>query len=858
MTPERFHAAVKDAFARAVALDAGDRDSFLAGLRYEHPEVAEEVQELLRHHDPDDTFLEDSVMDRLAGEAPDTGALVGQRLGRFTIRALIASGAMGAVYEAEQDEPRRAVAVKVLRAGAMSPRALRRFRYEAEVLGLLKHPGVAQIYEAGTHADGALTAPYFAMELVPNARPFTRYVREERLPTAEALRLFLDVCRAVHHGHQKGVIHRDLKPANILVGTSGQPKVIDFGVARAVGNETPDAGTVGTLAGQFVGTLQYMSPEQLRPGGDDLDVRTDLYALGVVLYELVCGQPPHDLSGLTIVEAADLLRRRRVPLAGARERSARGDLEAVIAKATEPERTRRYQSAQALAEDIERYLRSEPVLAARPGLWRQFRLFARRRAGTVAAVGAIAVALVIATSVSVWFAVAAGHARAAETSAKEEAERSALRASRVVTLLRDMIALGESGADATVTGMLDEAADRLDAGIEEDPLVEASLRLAIGQTFHGLGRYAEAERQLRAALAGREASLGIASTPTLEAASALALTLAERGRLAEAMELTERARRTLEADEDADPQRLAGALVSRAQLAWRLGRPTDALALYDRAGRLYDEGSAEWIDVGLRRAEIFLEAGRADEAARVLQRLSPKSRAAATVDRRRLGRLLAQAARGLGNIELATRRLAELVAENRLDLGPLHPETLRSIAELERTRAVEGDAAAAAARLADLVAGAEVTLAPGRPVLAELRAAQAWCLRRAGLVREAEDVLRQRVTDLAAADTADRPSVISAVLDVIDLMLERGATAPAGALAAEIRRTSAQIFPADSAPRARATVLQAQADRLARVPERVSRPELDEARAVLALQLGVANPVTRRADELLSDPAGPQ
>jgi len=442
VTTDAFHAAVKSAFAEAVALEGDRRRDFLLVLRRREPEVAAEIEELLRHHDPDDTFLESSVVDRLeSAGGPGAEALVGTRIGRYRLTGLIASGSMGAVYEAEQDEPRRAVAVKVLRAGAMSPRALRRFRYEAEILGRLRHPGVAQIYEAGTHADGALTAPYFAMELVPEARPLTRFVRESELSLEDTLALVAEVCHAVHHGHQKGVIHRDLKPANILVGSGGQPKVIDFGVARAV--DVDPSATSGTVGGQVVGTLQYMSPEQLRPGLDDIDVRTDVYALGVVLYELVCGGPPHDLEGLSFVEAADVVRRRPMPLAGARRREARGDLEAIIAQATESDRHRRYQSAEALAEDLERFLRSEPVSASRPGLWRQFQLLARRRGRTVAAVSAVAAALVGATAVSVWFSFEAERARASETAARLEAQASAERATRVVSLLRDMITMGD-------------------------------------------------------------------------------------------------------------------------------------------------------------------------------------------------------------------------------------------------------------------------------------------------------------------------------------------------------------------------------------------------------------------------------
>jgi eukaryotic-like serine/threonine-protein kinase len=844
------HEAVKAAFAQALDRAADERTAFLESLRRREPEIAAEVEELLGHHDPNDSFLESSIVERLADETPRAETLVGRRIGRYRLTRLIAAGSMGAVYEAEQEEPKRAVAVKVLRAGSMSPRTLRRFRYEAEVLGRLRHPGVAEIYEAGTQADGALLTPYFAMELVPEARPITEHARERSLSLAESLELFMQVCRAVHHGHQKGVIHRDLKPANILVGSSGQAKVIDFGVARAV--DADPAATGGTLGGQLVGTLQYMSPEQLRPGADDLDVRTDVYALGVVLFELVTGEAPHDLDGLSFVEAADLLRRRPMPMAGARRREARGDLEAIISQAADADRRRRYQSAEALAEDVGRYLRSEPVRASRPSLWRQFQLFARRRAGTVAAAAAIAAALVGATVVSVWFSFEADRARAAETIARVEAQRSAERAERVVSLLRDMISLGESGADASVAVMLEEAVSRLDAGLEEDPLVEASLREAIGQTLHGLGRLQAAETQLRAALGLHEQTLGPAAPESLRGASALAMTLAERGKLGEAIALAERSAAALE---PASSPRLVGeSLVARAEVARRIGRPADADELFGRALRVLDRQSPMWVQAGLARAETRLEAERWSAASETVRDLLRFMDDQSLSDRRRAARILAIASRGLGRLEIAEQQLANLSIRNRADLGPAHPETLRTVAAWHETRAIigpQGAASAAADAIGTLTESAAATLEPGRPVLAELRTASARALELAGRDAEAENVLRRRATSLAMADTADRPSVVSAVLDLAELMSRRGAHAPAAALASEIRRTNRSMFPEGCVPRARAVVLLAEAGGPAgRTP--APYDELAEARRTLETQLGPDHALTRRAAALLA------
>ena len=696
------------------------------------------------------------------------------------------------------------------------------------------------------------------MELVPDARPVTRYARDTGMSLEARLLLFVKVCRAVHHGHQKGVIHRDVKPANILVGESGQPKVIDFGVARAV--EADPSGAVGTLGGQLVGTLQYMSPEQLRPGGDDVDVRTDVYALGVVLYELVCDEPPHDLSGLSLVEAADLLRRKRTPFAGAVNRAARGDLEAVIAKATEPERQRRYQSAEALAADVERYLRNEPVEASRPGLWRQLTLLARRRGKTVAAVSGVAAALVGATLVSLWFALAAEQAREAETLAKLEAERSAERASRVVTLLRDMLAVGEAGADASVAGMLNEAIVKLDEGIEEDPLVEAAIRLAIGQTMHRLGRYAPAERQLRAALALRSEGLGPSAPATLEAAGALAQTLAERGMLTEARALAERMTEAYAASPVAEPERVASALLVRAELARRLGQPADALERYRRAGRLLPPGSPDRVGAALARAELFLEQARPERAQTALRAIDQTPGAPSLEQRRRAERLAAAALRQRGELLDAGVALSDLAIRNRNDLGPLHTETLLVQADALLVRALSGDAAGAAEEAVAMTSSAESALEPGRPVLASLRRTHGRVLQLAGDHERAVGILRQRVTRLAAAGGSDRPSVAVAALDMIDALLETArassgddaerATAGAAALAAEIGRTCRELFPEGSVPIARAVVLGAEAAKLAG-KEALDIGALRRARVALTYQLGDEHPLTRRAATLL-------
>ena len=286
------------------------------------------------------------------------------RIGPYKISAIIGQGGMGTVYKAMQESPRRAVALKVVKRGVVSRSARKRFEYEAQTLGRLRHENIAQIYEAGTHESDGGSQPYFAMEYIPNARSITEYAQEKRLGTKERLALFSKVCEALQHGHQKGIIHRDLKPGNILVTGNGVPKVIDFGVARSTDSDMAFT-TLRTEVGQLIGTLQYMSPEQCEADPADIDTRSDVYALGMVLYELLTDTPAYDLKNAAIHEAVRVIREEEPTRLSSVNRSLRGDIETMTFKALQKNRDFRYQSATELGQDIARYLRDEPI-AARP------------------------------------------------------------------------------------------------------------------------------------------------------------------------------------------------------------------------------------------------------------------------------------------------------------------------------------------------------------------------------------------------------------------------------------------------------------------------------------------------------------
>jgi len=348
--------------------------------------------------------------------------LLGSVVGGVTILRVIADGGMGRVYEGRQDKPRRAVAVKVMRPGITSPSMARRFQYEAEVLGRLQHPGIAHIYAAAMHTVAGSEVPYFVMEYIHDAKPLTEYVTDLSLPIRARLELFRTVCQAVAHGHQKGVIHRDLKPNNILVDGAGQPKVIDFGVARATDSDMALT-TMQTDVGQLIGTLQYMSPEQFEADPNNIDIRSDVYALGVILYELLAGQPPYDLKKKALLEVARVVREVDPTPISQLNKTLGRELGVIAGKCLHKDRGHRYSSAAELADELGRHLAGEPIMATPPRLWDAIVRLSRRHKTAAIAFTGIAICLLVAIIGISVFAVRAELAR-------EDADRQRLIANR--------------------------------------------------------------------------------------------------------------------------------------------------------------------------------------------------------------------------------------------------------------------------------------------------------------------------------------------------------------------------------------------------------------------------------------------
>jgi tetratricopeptide (TPR) repeat protein len=561
MEPERWRE-IERVYQLAREQAPGRRAAFLEQTCGRDEELRLEVESLLSHADGAEEYFEAAVLEvaaharDLPGVAVGTtgrtvpqgpGETAGTAIGRYRLLRKIGEGGMGEVWLAEQEEPvRRRVALKLVKAGMNTREVIARFESERQALALMDHPAIAKVFDAGSRPRGG---PYFVMEYVAGI-PITDYCDNNRLSIRQRLELFIQVCEGVHHAHQKAIIHRDLKPSNILVvevDGRAAPKIIDFGVAKALTQKLTED-TMFTRAGALVGTPVYMSPEQANWTSEDIDTRTDVYSLGVILYEVLAGVPPLEMRKIAFVELLRRLReeepakpsariraldrdaavelaheRQTVPLALSKQ--IRGDLDLIALKALDKDRSRRYGSPSDLAADIRRYLKDEAVLAAPPTAVYRARKFARRYRGGLAVAIAFVLVLILAAGVSIWQSVRA-------TRQRDRADTEAAVAQAVNDFLQnDLLAQASANKqagpaakpdpDLKVRTALDRAALRIAGRFDRQPEVEAAIRDTIGQAYTDLGLYPDARTQLERAVDVERRMFGAENPKTLKTISRL-------------------------------------------------------------------------------------------------------------------------------------------------------------------------------------------------------------------------------------------------------------------------------------------------------------------------------------------------
>jgi serine/threonine protein kinase len=553
-------------FAEAIQLSPGERAAYLSQACGTDEPLRQRVERLLKAHDLAGDFLEQPARAAEAVAEIPFGEKPGDRIGRYTLLEQIGEGGCGVVYLAQQEEPvRRRVALKIIKPGMDTKSVMARFEAERQALALMDHSNIAKVFDAGATQSGR---PYFVMELV-NGVKITEYCDSKSLTTEERLGLFVQVCRAIQHAHQKGIIHRDIKPSNILVTTTAEgfpvPVVIDFGIAKATTQQRLTDSTLFTAFEMLIGTPAYMSPEQADLSSVDVDTRTDVYSLGVLLYELLTGAPPFESASLMkagLDETRRIIRERDpeqpslrlIAMTGANLttvaqrrqaappaliRSVRGDLDWIVMKALEKDRTRRYETANGLALDVQRYLANEPVLARPPSKLYKLQKTVQRNRLLFAGLGVIALLLV--SGLIVVSASLAGERRSRleAQAARLKAEAAASKSQQVTEFLEDMLNGVEPsvalGRDTTMLReILNRTAERVGTEMTNQPAVEAELLGLLGTLYQEIGHYDRAEEMHRSALTIRRQLFGAQSPEAAKSLNDLGLALMSNNKLPEA------------------------------------------------------------------------------------------------------------------------------------------------------------------------------------------------------------------------------------------------------------------------------------------------------------------------------------
>jgi serine/threonine protein kinase/tetratricopeptide (TPR) repeat protein len=735
-----------DYLATATADDdllAALADEFTARLRQgEHPQVDEYAERHPALAERIRKMLQAVAMIEHSSTADYSSATerVGDSIGRYKLLERIGEGGFGVVYMAEQQHPvRRKVALKVVKPGMDSRQVLARFEAERQALAIMDHPNIAKVFDAGATESGR---PYFVMELI-KGEPITEFCDRNQFSPHARLELFAQVCHAVQHAHQKGIIHRDIKPTNVLVemhDTTPVVKVIDFGVAKALGQELTDK-TLFTGFAQFLGTPLYMSPEQAGQSSLDVDTRSDIYSLGVLLYELLTGTTPFDkerfkkaahdeilriireehpptpstrLSSLSLGERAgvtkqlsagnSMLRERRAVVATSLAtisaqrqmepakltRLVRGELDWIVMKALEKDRTRRYETATGLARDIERYLKDEPVEACPPSAVYRIKTFVRRNKGPVLAASLVLLMLIGGIAGTSFGLIRADRARR-ESQAREAETKAVLDfvEQKVFAAARPEGHDGGLGHDVTLRRAIEAAVPFVNESFADRPLIEARLRQTLGITFLNLGKPEKAAEQFEKAQTIRAKELGLDDPDTLKSVNGLGRSYDDLGRYAEAAALQEKTLTMRKVKVGADHPDTLDSMNNLAICYDHLGRYDEALKLHEETLKLRRDvlgpGHRSTFGSMINMANTYNALGRHAEAVKLYEEALSVMKAKIPEDSFTFNGMngLASSYQALGRHAESLRLQEDVLALRLAKLGPDHPHTLSTMSSLK-------------------------------------------------------------------------------------------------------------------------------------------------------------------------------
>ena len=855
-------------FSAALELPASERAAYLDKACADDPALRLRLEDLLRVHEEALPFLANPAPGAqespVGAEAPDAAKRLpgspaekaGDRIGRYKLLQQLGEGGCGVVYMAEQEEPvRRRVALKVIKLGMDTKQVIARFEAERQALALMDHPNIAKVLDAGATETGR---PYFVMELVRGIK-ITDYCDEHNLSTEERLKLFTQVCQAIKHAHQKGIIHRDIKPSNILVTLHDGvpvPKVIDFGIAKATQGRLTDQ-TLFTAFEQFIGTPAYMSPEQAMMTALDIDTRTDIYSLGVLLYELLTGRTPFDAKDL-MVAGLDAMRRiireqeparpsTRLSTMLASELTTtakhrhtdpprlvhllRGDLDWIVMKALEKDRARRYDTANGLAHDVERFLADEPVTACPPSSLYRLQKLVRRNKLAFAAAAAVAAALVIGFGLSTWLlfreraarqrAVTAerqaNQARASEAAQRRQAdearaneaklrvkaqgdekkaETEAGKSRQVAGLFKKMLqGVGPSKALGRDTTMLreimDKSAESLGAELTNQPEVEVEMLLTLAEAYGELGLYEQREAMVRQSLQLARSGLGEENQSVANSLTALGNTLWSTARFGEA-ETTYREALALQRKLFGDEHRevaatlhcLADALNYQGKLAEAETTLRQALAI--RRKLLGNESPQALASLWCLAHVLWQEGKQADLDALgvggdplVMWR---KLRASDNPEAARSLYWLAQVRGDQDNLGESEAMLRDALAIQRKRLGGEHPDVANSLNELGIVLRAEGKLDQAETAFRETLALQRKLLGPEHPEAESWIFNLASVLRQQGKLGELETIYRDSLARQRKRLGDEDPDAADSVTQLVMVLVDEGKVAEAEAL----------------------------------------------------------------------------